>query len=179
MADHEVDVTLAIVEPYFEAARDVYLEFSKERGLDVRGVKKVRLECRDDMHDTPRHFAGASEDGTRIAVAPEIVDLPEGTLAAIMAHEFGHIVDFLNPAMFICNTEEQTLTFVSETDADEARADKTRVARMRQWNGRCEHSIELTADLIAEAATDQRIGYSGPCMLQSFGHGVTRPEKLR
>ncbi len=174
----EIDAALAILEPYFEAAREIYLKFSKGRGLNVRGLKKVRLECREDMHDTERHFAGASEDGTRIAIAPQAVDLPEDTLAAIIAHEFGHIVDFLNPGMFLCDTEEQTLILVSEKDEDEARAGKTRFARIRQWEKRDSHSIELTADLIAEEAIGTRIGYSGPCMLQGFGRGVSRPEDL-
>jgi hypothetical protein len=178
-ADHDREVALAILEPYFEAAREVYLDFASARGLDLRGLKKLRLECDPDMHDTPRHFAGAAQDGSVIVLAPQLVDLPEDTVAAIIAHEFGHILDFLNPGHFVSDMEAQALVLLRESDADEQRAAKNRLARVRQWEARDEHSVELTADLIAQAAIGQRIGYSGPCMLQGFGRGVSRPAKLR
>jgi hypothetical protein len=167
------------LEPYFEAAREVYLEFAEARGLSVAGLRRVKLECGLDMHDTPRHFAGASTDGSRIRLAPHMVDLPEDTVAAIIAHEFGHIVDYLNPAAFVCNVEESSLILITEQHEDEKRADKTRIARVRQWDARDDHSIELTADLIAQEVIGKRIGYSGPCMLQGFARGVPRPTKLR
>ena len=174
----ESDAAYAILEPYFEAAREVYLEYSEQRGLRVKGIRQVRLECRDDMHDSPRHFAGASEDGNLIAFAPQMVDLPEDTVAAILAHEFGHIVDFLNPGRFHCDVEERKLIFLPEEDEGE-RGERVRVARLRQWRKRDHHAVELTADLIAEQAIGKRIGYSGPCRLQGFSRGVPRPPHLR
>lgn len=172
-------VALAILEPYFEAAREVYLDFARARGLNVSALQRLRLECDPGMHDTPRHFAGAAQDGSVIVLAPQVVNLPEDTVAAIIAHEFGHIVDFQNPGLFVSDTEAQTLVLLRETDDDEGRATKTRFARTRQWSRRDEHSVELTADLIAQEAIGQRIGYSGPCMLQGFNRGVSRPKKLR
>jgi hypothetical protein len=174
----ESDAAFAILEPYFEAAREVYMEYVNKRGLQVRGIKRVRLECRPDMHDTPRHFAGASEEGNLIAVAPQMVDLPEDTVAAILAHEFGHVVDFLNPGAFHCDVEERQLVFLPDEEEGE-RGDRVRLARLRQWRKRDEHAVELTADLIAEQAIGKRIGYSGPCLLQGFARGVPRPEHLR
>ncbi len=169
---------MAILEPYFEAAREIYVEYAKSHGLSVKPLKRVRLACRRDMHDTDRHFAGASEDGTLIAAAPEMVDLPEDTVAAIFAHEFGHILDFQNPSKFSCDVGEGQLLCLADLGEGE-REDRTRVARMRQWSKRDAHEVELTADLIAEQVIGVRIGYSGPCMLQGFGRGVPRPKKLR
>jgi hypothetical protein len=170
------EVAYAILEPYFEATREAYLAFAQGLPLPTSALKKVRMECREEMHDTPRHFAGASEDGSLIAVAPQMVDLPEDTVAAIFAHEFGHVLDFLNPAYFSCDTEEQILLRVPLAGS---REDKSRIAQMRQWRSRDEHTVELTADLIAEQVIGVRIGYSGPCMLQGFGRGVSRPRDLR
>lgn len=172
------EVAYAILEPYFEAAREAFIEYLKSIDLPTKGLKSVRLECSPDMHDTPRHFAGASEDGRVIAVAPQMVNLHEDTVAAILSHEFGHIVDFLNPATFSCIPEEGVLLRLKDLGQGE-RADRTRVARMRQWERRDAHCVELTADLIAEQAIGVRIGYSGPCMLQGFGRGVPRPKALR
>lgn len=172
----EHDAAYAILEPYFKAAKELYIEFSDLRGLDVRGMKRVTLECTPEMHDTPRHFAGASQDGKRIALAPQMVQLPEDTVAAILAHEFGHITDFLNPGLFMCDAEERLIYLPSE---EGERGDRARVARMRQWDRRDDHTIEVTADLLAEVVVGSRIGYSGPCMLQGFQSGEPRPAHLR
>ena len=68
--DDDCNIAIAILEPYFEASRAIYLEFSERKNLNTRGIKKLKMECRADMHDTPRHFAGAATDGTSIAFAP-------------------------------------------------------------------------------------------------------------
>lgn len=169
---------LFIVEPYFEAARERYAEFFDRAQLDGKKLAKVRLECSPEMHDTPRHFAGASTDGRRIVVAPEIVLLPEDTVAAILAHEFGHITDFLNPARFICDALDRQLVWFPSSETEDYREARTRVARMRQWRGRDDHTVEVTADLIAEVVIGKPIGYSGPCLLQGFDRGVPRPTSL-
>jgi hypothetical protein len=168
---------LAIVEPYFEAAKELYLEFSDRHGLKTKALSKVRLECQREIHDTPRHFAGASTDGRLIAVAPQIVHLPEDTVAAILAHEFGHITDFIHAGQFICNAEDRRLVWMPDA-GDDYRSERTRVARVRQWSQRDDHCIEVTADLIAEKVIGKRIGYSGPCLLQGFSRGVPRPKTL-
>jgi hypothetical protein len=169
---------LVIIEPYFEAAREVYGAFYEASGLDSKGLMKLRLECSPEMHDTPRHFAGASVDGRKIVVAPEIVLLPEDTVAAILAHEFGHITDFLHAGRFVCDVVDRKLGFLREGAEDDYRTARTRVARMRQWRSREDHVIEVTADLIAEVVIGKPIGYAGPCLLQGFDRGVPRPPTL-
>ncbi len=158
----------AVLEPYFKAASGLYEEYCERIGMPF---KRVRLECRTDMHDTPRHFAGASTDGRLIAVAPHMADLPEDTVAAIFAHEFGHIIDHQNPGVFALRGEE----LVRHRGTDE----KHLIARMKQWDARDYDAVEITADLIAQQVIGKRIGYSGPCLLQGFDRGVPRPRGLR
>jgi len=172
-----------ILEPYFIAARDEFLIFCEEQELG-NVVKKTCLECHAEAHDTERHFAGTSTDGRLIVVAPQMADLPEDTVGAIFAHEFGHVVDHLYPGRFVVENAEgpsPELVFLRDEafDDENPRKVQSRIARIRQWEARSEHEIEVTADLIAERVLGHRIGYEGPCMLQGFNRGVRRPKKLR
>ena len=167
----------AVLEPYFLAARETFLVYTESLELG-RTIKRTRLECMPEMHDTERHFAGASTDGRVVAAAPQMVDLPEDTVAAIFAHEFGHIVDFTYAAQFV--VVDGVLVFRPDIyEPNDKASAQMRIARMRQWEARSEDEIELTADLIAEQAVGHRIGYSGPCLLQGFNRGVERPKGLR
>jgi len=176
--DWDEQTTLAVLEPYFIATRERFLEYVSGLGLPTKALTRVRLECDPQMRDSERHFAGASVDGDLIAVAPEMVDLPEDTVAAMLAHEWGHILDHLFPGTFVLD-EEDELIVVVDRGATDARADQARVARMLQWRDRDAHTVELVADKVAEAVIGVRIGYAGPCLLQAFGRGVPRPPQLR
>lgn len=165
----------AVLEPYFIVARRIFLEYCESVGLGS-AVGETKFECRREVHDTERHFAATTLDGRKVLAAPELADLSEDTVAAIFAHEFGHVVDHRYPGCFLCVEEE--LVFVREVSDEDERADQVRVARMRQWEQREDHAVELTADLIAEEVTGSRIGYEGPCLLQGLDRGVPRPRGL-
>ncbi|MGP1682003.1 MAG: hypothetical protein ACTS8S_06740 [Giesbergeria sp.] len=166
-----------VLEPYFIAARGFFVAYCERIGLDSAGVAKTRFECSPEMHDTDRHYAGTTLDGRKVLVAPEMADLPEDTVSAIMAHEFGHVIDHQFPAHFVL--VEGELLFVGDVAPTDARAEQARIARMRQWQKRSHHEIEVVADLIAKEAIGSRIGYSGKCMLQGLNRGVPRPKELR
>lgn len=166
----------AVLEPYFIAARAIFVEYCVEQGLGDH-LKDTKFECRSEMHDTERHFAGTTLDGRKVLAAPELAELPEDNVAAIFAHEFGHVVDHRYPGRFVYADEE--LVLVAEVPEGAHRGDQARVARMRQWENRDDDAIERVADVIAEQATGQKIGYGGPCMVQGFNRGVPRPEGLR
>lgn len=166
----------AILEPYFLAAREAFHQYCVKRQLGEQ-VNKTRLECSNEVRDAERHFAGTTLDGRLIVASPELADLPEDTVAAIFAHEFGHVVDHLYPGCFSLNTEE--LVFYGVLDPRDEELGDVRVARIKQWQQRDHHEIELTADLIAEDVLGHRIGYSGACMLQGFNRGKKRPKSLR
>jgi hypothetical protein len=155
----------AILEPYVEEARRLFLEAD----LDVSATRFAI----QDVHDSPRHFAACREDGGLIVAAPEMVELPEPTVVAILAHEFGHAVDFLHPGRYVLGREgavSRDLETVSE---------EQRLRWLRAWQQRDNYVVEATADAIASAIYGAPIGYQGPCLLQSFRGGVPRPHHLR
>lgn len=166
----EADEAFAILEPYFLAVRAHFIG-------SCPSVKKVSLDVTREMHDTARHFAGWN--GRSVLVAPEMVQLPEETVLAILSHEFGHAVDFLHPGAYVL-VDGEGLVRQGEVTGKDKRAEQARVARARRWEKRDDDTVERTADAIAEMVTGQSIGYAGPCLLQTFGAGVRpRPEGLR
>lgn len=144
-------------------------------GAGLGKVGRTRLQCGAFPRDSDRHFAGCVDDGSRIVVAPEIVDLPDETVAAILSHEFGHASDFAYPGRFVLvdDVAEPLLRYSTEAD------DRTLYNQRMQWERRDHDVVERTADAIAEWAyrqngLERKIAYAGSCMLQTFGGG-TRP----
>lgn len=173
----ETDLTdeeaLAVLDPYFCAVQEQFRKKAKR-------VSRVTLEIAPWVRDSPRHFAGCSESGTPIVAAPELAELPEETVLAIFAHEFGHAVDFLYPAQFAMTEEGELIRLPDVPDGKlDARGAEHHVARMRQWRARDADLVERTADAIAEEITMRTIGYCGPCHLQCFDRGRPRPVGLR
>lgn len=171
------DESLAILDPFFEAVREVFVGSEMEL-FGQSKMRRVRAECAPWVHDKARHFAGATEDGRSILVTPELAELPELTVVAILAHEFGHAMDFAYPAMF--GWSPDGLVHRSAVSAaDPKRQAQAATAAMRQWRDRDADTVERMADAIAERITGRRIGYAGPCMLQTLGGGAPRPAGLR
>lgn len=156
--------------PYYVAVRERFLAYPT---ADLGLLKKTRFLVDASMHDSPRHFAGCSEDGRRIMVAPEITtEVPEEQMVAILAHEAGHAVDFLYPACWRLVEAGAPAIWRPPTG-------KGSVREVRRWQERGPHLVEVTADAIAMAVTGRRIGYAGPCLLQKFDAQRERPTWLR
>jgi hypothetical protein len=177
---------LVIVEPYFRAAQEAFVQHEALHcGAKKPKLARVRLECSpwSKLHEESdfgtRNFAGTTLDGTVIVVAPEVVELPEDTVAAIMAHEFGHAYDFLYPGMFLMSDGELLRFDPIEVDPDNKWERQTAVARARQWRDRSDEEAEQVADAIAGEVLGHPVLYGGPCMLQCFSRGAKRPEGLR
>lgn len=174
---------LLILEPYFLAVQEAFV------GAGLADTRRVRLYVAPSMHDTPRHFAATRDDGTVILVAPEMVELPENTVAAIMAHEFGHAVDFLYPGEFVLGAERDTAQpqqlAANGSERTAVRRDRASftddqwVRWLKDWEKRDDDVVEFVADAIAEMVTGRAIGYVGPCKLQAFDRGQARPQGLR
>jgi len=160
---------LAILEPYFEATREHYLEAGLER------CAEPRLGVDPTIHDTARHFAACQEDGKRILLAPELVELPEDTVLAIIAHEFGHAADFLYPGEFMLGLEDEPARRRAPSDMKGKHWHRW----LKDWRARDADMVELVADAIAHGVLGVRYGYQGPCLIQSFGARATRPIGLR
>jgi len=166
----DTDVTLdeahGILLPFFDSVRKEYVE-------EFPLVRKVELYVARDAHDTPRHFAGCSETGKKIVVAPEMVELPYPFVLGILAHELGHAVDFLYPGEFVLGREGVIRRErAAVTDGQWTRWFKA-------WERRDDDVVEQTADQIAERVWGMPIGYAGPCKLQNFRTGEARPQGLR
>lgn len=162
------DEAYAVLEPYFEAVRKDYLD------AGLRLVKRVKLEIDRDMHDTERHFAGCRDDGLRIVLAPELADVPDRMMLAILAHEFGHATDFLYPGEFVLGHGGPALR-----RAPESVDDKQWRKWLKAWQHRNDDVVELTADAVAERVMGVAYGYLGPCAIQSFDADRPRPLGLR
>ena len=160
---------LLILEPYFLVMREAFV------GAGLDAAKRAQLYVAPSMHDSPRHFAGTRDDGTVIMLAPEMVELPENTVAAIIAHEFGHATDFLYPGEFVLGPERVAM----RRDRSDFDSDDHWVKWVAEWHKRDDDVVEFVADAIAEMVTGRRIGYVGPCKLQAFDRGKARPQGLR
>lgn len=170
----------AVLEPYVQVAREVYEDAAERLDLPAAAIRKIRFEVREDAHDTPRHFAGCAETGTLIVAAPEMVELPEDVVLALLLHEFGHALDFLFPGKFLLvRGELEVLPAVPKDLRDDPRVGQLLRARMKQWMHRGPDTVEVTADKVAELVSGRRIGYRGPCKLQHLDSGRPRPRGLR
>lgn len=159
----------ALLEPYFIEARKRFYEQGLER------LKAVRFGCSKKMHDSPRHFAATTTDGKQILVAPELVEVDEPLVIGIIAHELGHATDFLYPGEFVLGKSDEEIVRRQRDDVDERQWHRW----MSRWQARSGYVVEKTADLIAGLVWGTPIGYTGPCMLETFEGGVPRPRSLR
>lgn len=156
-----------ILEPYFIAVQEAYCK----SGLDL--CLGTRMLVDPKMHDTARHFAACDSSGKRIYLAPELVELPEETVLAVMAHELGHACDFLYPGQFLLRGEDEpAIRRPPESSKHWGKG-------LRDWKRRDDDLVELTADAIAHYALGVRYGYRGPCLIQTFGETRLRPVGLR
>lgn len=180
----DLQTARTIIEPYFIAAQERFAEYARSAHGSGKFVKRVHLECHpwrelsEELGFGIRNFAATSEDARTIVAAPEIVELPPETVSAIMAHEFGHVLDYAFPADYALAGDE-LLRWRGQIPNYDPRADQARVARIRQWERRDSDTVEATADKIASHVTGHLISYSGPCLLQTFDRGIRRPPGLR
>lgn len=157
----EAKAARAILRESFEAVKLVYLRAQADK------VKNVRLQVDDSPRNKDRHFAMCRTDGTLIVLAPDMALLPPKTMAAIMAHEFGHAVDFLYPGSFIVTRDGKLDVLPTGRRSNQG----MNRGRLEHWEGRSDDAVERTADLIAESIFGSKIGYCGPCRLQTFLDG--------
>lgn len=189
------EVVYAVVQPYFDAVRDVFAQFAPESGVKLTKCKKTKflVDAKVGRGGTKlpncegRHFAATRDDGLLMYIAPKLIELPEENVVAILSHEFGHAIDHLYPAHWI-------MPPAGPGKATWVGTDTTKEHRnwQRLWRQRTSDQVEWAADGIAEAITGQQIGYCGDCMVQCYtgmslcvgdssftGLPVSRPAGLR
>ncbi len=164
-------IAAAVLQPHFDAVRDVFVTFCPEPGVRLSKLDGVDLLVEDWVRDSERHYAAVREDGHCIFLAPQAVSLDLEMLTAVLCHEFGHAADFCYPARWWPSRSEPAEWL---SDASSRKAKQWRKA----WPTRGKDQVENAADSIAHAVTGKRIGYCGPCVIQCFS-GRQRPKGLR
>lgn len=174
----EGDVTVrraaAILEPY---VTQWYDDFVNDASLDR--LVGLTIVVTDRAREGDRHFAATRDDGRLILLSPQLIELPPTTASGIVGHEFGHAADFAYPAQW-AKSARGGWTLLDVTKRGASRETAFPAEWLRDWRARDDDTLERTADGIAETVGKVRIGYSGPCMLQTIGRGVRpRPRGLR
>lgn len=165
-----LEEAFVVLEPYFEAVREDYLAHGLVK------TKRTRLFIAPGMHDSPRHYGACKDDGSAILLAPELADMPEPIVLAIIAHELGHASDFLYPGEFVLGKTGPAQRRAPQAEGDR---DKQWSRWLKSWHKRDDDVVELTADAVAERVMGVAYGYQGPCLLQSFDSALARPMGLR
>lgn len=184
------DKAWRILQPYWE---QVAAHFRRQGHPQV---SKVRVEVDERWHDSCRHYAAMTEDCSLVGFAPQMADLPDEQVLALMAHEAGHVVDFSNPGRYWYRPAAAVrvrsgckISSVQDVDPREKgdvlfyyeRLPESMGKHMRDWKNRGKDETEGCADAIAEAVTGKPIRYTGPkdCLVETFGTGIKRPRGLR
>lgn len=168
------EAALAVLTPVIEHVAELYAE----AGLDRLSGLEIVVSAEEGGEG--RNFAACREDGLLIVLSPDLIQLQEETTVAIIAHEFGHACDFLYPAQWV--RDRKGGMFLADTSKRGVPAGEAPLPAewVRDWRGRDSDTVERTADGIAESVTGFRIGYGGPCLLQTVKGGVRpRPAGLR
>jgi hypothetical protein len=174
--DDDLELAAAVLEPHFDAVRDVFSDFCPNEGdVSLSKLRKVKLIVDSSVRDSPRHYAACRTDGKYIILAPQAAELPLEQLVAIISHEFGHAADFSYPACWVTpeRGDEQAI-WIGDREED-------RYTRkwFKLWNQRSDEQVEIAADSIAYTITGMPITYCGPCMIQCFSGTMSRPKGLR
>lgn len=159
----------AILRKAFEDIRKVYMEAGADK------VRITKLQVEDWVRDKPRHYAACRTDGNLIILAPDLARLPSPTLVGIIGHEFGHATDYLYPGSFLLTRNGLDVRRTGMRSNQGMPRD-----RYLYWEERDDDAIESTADAIAERILGVRIGYLGPCRLQTvLGSGLPETGAIR
>lgn len=181
----------SIINPYW---KQVVYRFEDAGFPQVHNTTRVVFD--EGVHDSCRHYAAARTDGKVLMLAPEVVDLPDEDIWALLAHEAGHFVDFASPGRFfhreptrVRMREGASVEMLSELSERMPPSALFRFVElpgklgkhMREWKERDADEVEFVADGIASLAMGIPIRYRGPadCLVETFGPGVERPLGLR
>lgn len=169
------EAAYVVVEPHFDAVRDVFAAYRPSPRRRLKRLEQVRLVVNERVRTSERHYAATRTDGQQVVVAPAIATLPLDVMVAILVHEMGHAADFAYPGRWVLLDRGKPAIWLDDQE------DAFAVRKWRKlWHERSDPVVEHTADAIAYTVTGARVGYCdvGGCLLQCFG-GIDRPDWLR
>lgn len=173
-ADVSDEAALEILTPSIEK---VVRKF-EDAGLDR--ISGIAVDVSADEGGRGRNFAACRTDGRLLVLSPDLIHLQQATVEGILAHEFGHAADFCYPACIGFDKRGGLVLIDDSPKGVTAGQPPIPKAWLHEWDARSDDTVESFADKIAEAVTGWRIGYAGPCLLQTVGKGLRpRPKGLR
>lgn len=173
-ADVSEEAALEILTPSIEKVVRMF----EDVGLDR--ISGIAVSVSSDEGGKGRNFAACRTDGRLLVLSPDLIHLPQATVDGILAHEFGHAADFCYPARLGFDKKHRLVIIDDSKKGVTTGQPPIPKEWMREWEARGDDEVEGFADQIAEAVTGWRIGYAGPCLLQTVNKGLRpRPEGLR
>lgn len=149
-----------------------------EAGFDRLGGIEIVVSAKEGGEG--RNFAACRTDGRLLVLSPDLIHLPQATADGILAHELGHAVDFSYPARIGFDKRGHVVVIDDSKKGVTTGQPPIPEAWVHEWETRSNDEVEGFADKVAEAVTGWRIGYAGPCRLQTVGRGIRpRPKGLR
>ncbi len=173
-ADVSEEAAAEILLPSIEKLMTI---FSKAGFEHLQGIEIV-VSAKEG--GSGRNFAACRTDGRLLVLSPDLIHLPQATVEGILAHELGHAVDFSYPARVGFGKGGAIIVIDDSKKGVTTGQPPIPQAWLDDWDTRSNDAVEGFADKIAEAVTGWRIGYAGPCLLQTVGKGIRpRPKGLR
>jgi len=172
--DVDEEAAQALLEPYLiEVAARFY-----EAGLTR--LEGIRVKVSASEGGEGRNFAACRTDGRLIILSPDILWLVPATITGILAHELGHAADFLYPGLFVRGRNGRMILLDDSKKGVPTGEAPVPATWLEDWKRRDDDEVERQADRIAEEVLGERIGYHGPCLLQTVDEGISpRPRGLK
>lgn len=170
-ADLSSEAALEILTPSIEKV----VRHFEERGLDR--ISGIQIEISEEDGGSGRNFAACRTDGRLLVLSPDLVHLEQATVEGILAHELGHAADFCYPARLRFDARGRLVLIDDSPRGVPTGQAPIPPSWIQEWEARDDDEVEGFADQVAEAVTGWKIGYAGPCLLQTVGRGI-RPRPL-
>lgn len=163
----------AALEVLIPTIEEVAALFVTGAGLERLYGIEVEVSAKDGGEG--RNFAACRTDGRLLVFSPDLLALPPETVYGIVLHEFGHAADFLYPAQWVPIAGGKVRLADVSSRGVPAGESPVPTSWLRDWEARDSDEVERAADRIAESVSGIRIGYGGPCLLQTVARGAMRP----
>jgi hypothetical protein len=170
------EAALEVIAPDLELVADAYGRYGLERlteGLEIHMTEDKALF-------QGRTYAACRTDGRLLLLSPDLACLPRPMLQGILGHELGHAADYLYPGQW-AQERSGRARMLDVSKKGVPTGEKPLPKRwLDDWHARDDDAIERMADAICECVMGVKIGYTGPCLLQTIGQGIRpRPPGLR
>lgn len=167
----EEETATALLAPFIDEVVAIF------DAAGYRRLEGITIKVSEHEGGEGRHFGACRTDGRLIYFRPALVHLEQAQILGIIAHELGHALDFNYPGLFVRTSDGRMRLADSSKRGVPTGEQPIPQAWIDDWEARDDDEIERAADAIAETVLGVKIGYAGPCLIQTLGRGV-RPRPL-